>query len=91
MKSIIEDFRLQAIGGMAGAIDVWEVGICAKLLGNCGSWVGIGEKALKHLNQLQESYLRMVYYAPRPAERSEAGWGAFYFSAYSDSYQVTNG
>ena len=31
------------------------------------------------------------YYAPRPAERSEAGRGAFYFSAHSDSYQVTTG
>ena len=31
------------------------------------------------------------YYAPRPAEGSEAGRGAFYFSPYSDSYQVTTG
>ena len=29
------------------------------------------------------------YYAPRPAERSDAGRGAFYFFPYSDSYQVT--
>ena len=31
MKAIMEDFRLQAVGGMAGAIDVWELGICKKL------------------------------------------------------------
>ena len=31
------------------------------------------------------------YCAPRPAEQSEAGRGAFYFSAYSDLYQVTTG
>ena len=77
MKSIMEDFWLQTIGGMAGAIDVWEMGICAKLLANCGSWVGIGKAALKQLNQLQESYLRMVYscplFTPIPALRALAG------------------
>ena len=57
MKLIIKDFRLQAIGGMAGAIDVLEMGICSKLLANCGSWVGIGKPAFKLLNQLQDSYL----------------------------------
>ena len=31
----------------------------------------------------------LYYYGPRPGKRSEAGRGAFYFSAYSDSYQVT--
>ena len=45
MKAIMEDFRLQAVGGMAGAIDVWEMGICTKLLANCGTWVAIGKKA----------------------------------------------
>ena len=37
MKAIMEDFRLQAVGGMAGAIDVWELGIFNKLLANGGS------------------------------------------------------
>ena len=33
--------------------------------------------------------LNDCYYAPSSAEQSEAGWGAFYFSPYSDLYQVT--
>ena len=77
MKATMEDFRLQAVGGIAGAIDVWEMGICSKLLANCGSWVEIGKPALKQLNQLQESYLRMVYSCPPstpiPALRALAG------------------
>ena len=60
MKAIMEDFRLQVVGGMAGAIDVWEMGICAKLLASCGSWVGCGKPASRQLNQLQDSNLRMV-------------------------------
>ena len=77
MKAIMEDFRLQAVGGMAGAIDVWEMGICAKLLANCGSWVAIGKKAYKQLNELQNSYLRMTYSCPPstplPSLRALAG------------------
>ena len=34
VKSILEDSRMQAIGGMAGAWDLWDVGICASLLAN---------------------------------------------------------
>ena len=52
MKAIMEDFRLQAVGGMAGAIDVWEMSICTKLLANCGSWVGMGKAAFKQVTQL---------------------------------------
>jgi hypothetical protein len=70
MKAIMEDFR-------PGAIDVWEMGICAKLLANCGSWVAIRKKAFKQLNELQNSYLRMTYSCPPstpiPALRALAG------------------
>ena len=75
MKAIMEDIRLQAVGGMA--IDVWEMGICAKLLANCGSWVAIGKEAFKQLNQLQDSHLRMTLSCPPstplPALRALAG------------------
>ena len=76
-KAVIEDFRLQAVDGMAGAIDIWEHAICQTLLANCGSWVGIGKEALKTLKELQHSYLRMVYSCPPstpiPALRALAG------------------
>ena len=62
---------------MAGAIDVWEMGICTKLLANCGSWVACGKPAFRQLNLLQDSYLRMVYSCPPstpiPALRALAG------------------
>ena len=60
----MEDFRLQAVGGMAGAIDAWEMGICTKLLAKCGSWVGAGKQAFRQLNLLKDSYLRMTYSCP---------------------------
>ena len=50
-----------------------------------------------HLDQTFYNYVRISlaksfnYYAPRPAEQSEAGRGAFYFLANSDWYRVTTG
>ena len=41
VRAIMEDFRIQAIGGMAGALDLWEGGICPSLLANCSTWVMI--------------------------------------------------
>ena len=64
MKAIMEDFILKAVGEMAGAIDVWEISNCPKLLANCGSWMGMEKAAYKQINQLQDSYLRMVYSCP---------------------------
>ena len=66
------------------------------------SWWGVCQ-ALKSFNEafryFSSLYIVMSYHCTMPiiimhpalGERSEAGRGAFYFSAYSDSYQVTTG
>ena len=76
-KAIIEDFHMQAIGGMAGAWDIWERAILPSLLANCGSWVGVGNKIYKTLNDLQNIYLRTIYSCPPStpllALRTQAG------------------
>ena len=76
-KSIIEDFQMQAIGGMAGAWDIWERAILPSLLANCGSWIGVGKQTYKTLNDLQNMYLRMIYSSPPStplqALRTQAG------------------
>ena len=49
---------------------------------------------ISFINRISDASLEEVhvfYHATHPVEQSEAGWGAFYFSAYSDSYQVTRG
>ena len=43
---------------------------------------------LRILHHVDIDHLYLAYYAPHPAERSEAGWGAFYFSPHSDLHQV---
>ena len=68
-KAIMEDFQMQAMGGMAGAWDLWERAILPSLLANCGSWIGIGAKTYKTLNETQNTYLRMIYACPPSTPR----------------------
>ena len=76
-KSIMEDFRMQAVGGMAGAWDLWETAILPSLLANCSSWIGIGKNTYKILNESLNTYLRMIYSCPPStpllALRTQAG------------------
>ena len=77
VKALIEDFRLQAITGMAGAWILWLRSILPTLMAGCGSWIGIGKKTYEILDEIQSEYLRMIYSCPpttpKPALRSQAG------------------
>ena len=71
------DFRMQAVGGMAGAWDMWEMQMIPKLLANCGSWVGSQQQHYNTLDDLQNLYCRLVYSCPDSTPlcslRAEAG------------------
>ena len=75
--SILADYRMQAIGGMAGAWDMWNLQMVPKLLANCGSWVGSLQRHYNALDYLQNQYCRLVYASPDstplPLLKSEAG------------------
>ena len=64
VKAIMSDFRMQAVGGMAGAWDLWESAILPSLLNNCSSWIGATKKTTNLLNEYQNMYLRMIYSCP---------------------------
>ena len=53
VAAIMADMRMQAMGGMEVAWQIWERSIVPALLANCGSWVGIKKTTLKTLNDLQ--------------------------------------
>ena len=75
--AILKDYRMQAIGGMMGAWDIWEKAIVPKLLSNCGSWVEISNSTIKVLEETQNLYCRLVFACPgstpKPALRGQAG------------------
>ena len=78
VAAIMSDPRMQAMGGMAGAMDIWERSLVPSLLANCGSWVGISKKAIELAEQTQNLYCRLIYSCPastpKPSLRGEAGF-----------------
>ena len=62
---------------MAGAWDLWEVGICASLLANCNTWVMMNKETEDKLEDIFHEFLRNIYACPPstplPALRSQAG------------------
>jgi hypothetical protein len=73
----MKDFRMQVVGGLQGAFDIWERAIIPSLMANSGSWVAINKSALKTLTELQNLFCRLAYSCPGstplPALLSEAG------------------
>ena len=85
-SAIMEDYRLQAVGGMSGAWTIWERAICPKLLNNCGTWVGVSKDTIKSLNKTQNNFLKTIYSCPSstpvPALRAMAGMLDMEFRIY---------
>ena len=75
--AIIEDYRMQAVGGLMGAWDLWNMAIIPSLLNNCGVWTEIDEKTVQRLEDLQNTYVRRVLHVPlstpKVSLRSETG------------------
>ena len=65
IKSIVEDFQMQAMGGMMAAWELWERSLVPKLLSGGGTWFG-GEckEAVKLCDDEQNFYWRVVLKVP---------------------------
>ena len=59
VAAIMKDHRMQAMGGMQVAWEIWERSLVPALLANCGSWARITKTALKTLNDTQSIYCHL--------------------------------
>ena len=77
IKAIIEDLRMQSIGGLLCAIDIWELAIIPSLMFNSEMWVGISEESILQLESIQNLFLRTLletpFSTPKPAMKWETG------------------
>ena len=68
---IIEDFRIQSLGAMRSAIELFELAILPSLLNNSEVWVEISEASMKRLSELQYLFARTLFQVgkgtPKPA------------------------
>ena len=64
VKSVVEDFKMQAIGGMMAAWELWEKAMLPSLLSGAGTWVGITEKEIEKCDKLQDMFWRVMLEVP---------------------------
>ena len=64
VKSIIEDFHMQAMGGLVAAWELWEKALIPSLLSGAGTWLGNIEEAINLCNKTQNFYWRTVLKLP---------------------------
>ena len=64
LRAVIEDVRMQAVGGFEAALDLYESCIVPSLLANCGTWTQIEKKTVEKLDTLQDMYGRVIMKVP---------------------------
>ena len=65
--AIIEDTRMNKLGGLSCAIDIWEIAIIPSLLNNCETWSSLDEKSNTALEGFQSNFLRSILQYQSPA------------------------
>ena len=73
LRSLVEDFRMQVVGGMTAAIDLYESCIVSSLLTNSGTWTEIGDSEIELLDEKQNNFCRALLQLPmsNPSPASE--------------------
>ena len=69
VKSIIDDFQMQAVGGMMAAWELWEKAMVPSLLAGAGTWVGATENEYDKCDKLQEMFWRVMLEVPESCPR----------------------
>ena len=69
IKSIIEDFQMQSMGGLMAAWELWERALVPSLLSGAGTWVGDIRKAVEQCEKLQNFFWRVIVTVPESCPR----------------------
>ena len=64
VQGVMEDFRMQAVGGIMGAWDLWNSAILPSLLSNCSTWTELPTKAVDFCEELQNLFIRIILQVP---------------------------
>ena len=69
LRAVIEDFRMQAVGGMEAAIDLYESCIVPSLIANCATWLDIKKETEDKLDSIQDLFGRVLLKMPQSTPR----------------------
>ena len=64
-KSVVEDYKSNALGGLIAGLEIWEIAIMPFLLNNSETWVEISRACFKTLDDIQIMFLRHLMGTPR--------------------------
>ena len=64
VKSIIEEFQMQALGGMEAASELWERALVPSLISGAGTWFGESKKTVELCDDLQNFFWRVMLKVP---------------------------
>jgi hypothetical protein len=75
--SVINDFKIDAIGGLKAGLDIFELCIIPSLLNNSDMWVEIESASIKRLEDMQNMMFKNLFAVPHsvptPSLRSDLG------------------
>ena len=69
LRAVVEDFRMQSVGGMEAAIDLYESCIVPSLIANCSTWLDIKKDTEDRLDGLQDLFGRVLLKLPQSTPR----------------------
>ena len=73
-RAILDDVRINTVGGLQAGLDIWEIAIIPALLNNCQTWINMSESSLKMLDSLQNDMYRTLLSVPRTCHLPSLCW-----------------
>ena len=58
-RAIVDDCRINVVGGLQSGLDFWEMAYLPNLLNNCQTWTDISEDSIKMLDDIQSTMYRV--------------------------------
>ena len=73
-RAIIDDSRVNTVGGLVAGLDIWELAIIPFLLNNCQTWLNISGKSIQKLEDLQNNMYRTLLNVPKTCPTPSLCW-----------------
>ena len=64
IKAIIEDCRINCVGGLSSGLHVWEIAVIPFLINNSETWVEMNKDAIDKIEDIQNQFLRVLLATP---------------------------
>ena len=74
IKSVLQDIKLHALGGIKCGLEIFELAVVPFLLSNADTWTSLDEKTLLELDKLQVLFLSVLLSVPLSCPRPAVFW-----------------